>query len=399
MSISAVCGNGSKIMQTLKLSQFVVWDIRWWTNMDNQKSSEPIQLRQTKKWKKCPKRLSVMFSLLTFLTLTLTIIFSALLTLLLIRTGILVRQNRGIVFFVIALVSVLVGTIISNYAGRHPLTAIIAMSNAAQEVARGNFDVSLDENIKIKELRDMAHNFNLMTKELAGTEILRTDFVENVSHEFKTPLSAIEGYATLLQKKDLSEEKRQGYTKKILYNTRRLSTLTSNILLLSRLDNQEIGIKKESFCLDEQLREILLLLEDGWTEKKLELEIDLDAVDYYGNKDLLAHVWQNILSNAIKFSPEHGIIHILLRRENGSLITSITDNGIGMSEDIMRRVFEKFYQGDLSRSSQGNGLGLALAKRIVNLHGGDISVSSKEGKGTTFTVSLPLALNTKGYDV
>lgn len=381
------------------MSQFVVWDIRWWTNMDNQKSSEPIQLRQTKKWKKCPKRLSVMFSLLTFLTLTLTIIFSALLTLLLIRTGILVRQNRGIVFFVIALVSVLVGTIISNYAGRHPLTAIIAMSNAAQEVARGNFDVSLDENIKIKELRDMAHNFNLMTKELAGTEILRTDFVENVSHEFKTPLSAIEGYATLLQKKDLSEEKRQGYTKKILYNTRRLSTLTSNILLLSRLDNQEIGIKKESFCLDEQLREILLLLEDGWTGKNLELEIDLDAVDYYGNKDLLAHVWQNILSNAIKFSPEHGIIHILLRRENGSLITSITDNGIGMSEDIMRRVFEKFYQGDLSRSSQGNGLGLALAKRIVNLHGGDISVSSKEGKGTTFTVSLPLALNTKGYDV
>ena len=244
----------------------------------------------------------------------------------------------------------------------------------------------------------MAHNFNLMAKELAGTEILRTDFVENVSHEFKTPLSAIEGYTTLLQRKDLSEEKRQNYTKKILYNTRRLSTLTSNILLLSRLENQEIGIKKETFCLDEQLREILLLLEDGWTEKKLELEIDLDAVDYYGNKDLLAHVWQNILSNAIKFAPENGIIHILLRRENGSLITSITDNGIGMSEDVMRRIFEKFYQGDFSRSSQGNGLGLALAKRIVDLHGGNISVSSKEGKGTTFTVSLPLTSNTKGYD-
>ena len=132
--------------------------------------------------------------------------------------------------------------------------------------------------------------------------------------------------------------------------------------------------------------------------KKLELEIDLDAVDYYGNKDLLAHVWQNILSNAIKFAPENGIIHILLRRENGSLITSITDNGIGMSEDVMRRIFEKFYQGDFSRSSQGNGLGLALAKRIVDLHGGNISVSSKEGKGTTFTVSLPLTSNTKGYD-
>ena len=186
-----------------------------------------------------------MFSLLTFLTLT--ILFSALLTFLLIKTGILVQQNRGIVFFVIAIVSIIVGTIISNYAGRHPLTAIIAMSNAAQEVAKGNFDVSLNENIRIKDLRDMAHNFNLMAKELAGTEILRTDFVENVSHEFKTPLSAIEGYTTLLQRKDLSEEKRQNYTKKILYNTRRLSTLTSNILLLSRLENQEIGIKRNPF--------------------------------------------------------------------------------------------------------------------------------------------------------
>ena len=366
--------------------------------MDNQNPSKIRQSRPKKVWKKCPKRLSIMFSLLTLLTLTLTILFSALLTFLLIKAGILVRQNRGIVFFVIAVVSIIVGTMISNYAGRHPLTAIIAMSDAVQEVAKGNFDVSLNENIRIKELRDMAHNFNLMAKELAGTEILRTDFVENVSHEFKTPLSAIEGYTTLLQKKDLSEEKRQNYTKKILYNTRRLSTLTSNILLLSRLENQEIGIKKESFCLDEQLREILLLLEDGWTEKNLELEIDLDAVDYYGNKDLLAHVWQNILGNAIKFSPENGIIHILLRRENGSLITSIADNGMGMSEDVMRRVFEKFYQGDFSRSSQGNGLGLALAKRIVDLHGGDIFVSSKEGKGTTFTVTLPLTLHTKGYD-
>ena len=275
--------------------------------MDNQNPSRIRQSRPKKVWKKRPKRLSVMFSLLTLLTLTLTILFSALLTFLLIKAGILVRQNRGIVFFVIAVVSIIVGTMISNYAGRHPLTAIIAMSDAVQEVAKGNFDVSLNENIRIKELRDMAHNFNLMAKELAGTEILRTDFVENVSHEFKTPLSAIEGYTTLLQKKDLSEEKRQNYTKKILYNTRRLSPLTSNILLLSRLENQEIGIKKESFCLDEQLREILLLLEDGWTEKNLELEIDLDAVDYYGNKDLLAHVWQNILGNAIKFSPGNGI--------------------------------------------------------------------------------------------
>ena len=336
-----------------------------------------------------------MFSLLILLTLTITIIFSALLTLFLIRVGILVQQNRGIVFLVIAVVSIFVGTIISNFAGRQPLTAIIAMSNATQEVAKGNFEVTLDESSHIKELRNMAHNFNLMTKELAGTELLRTDFVENVSHEFKTPLSAIEGYATLLQKKNLSDEKKQEYTKKILHNTKRLSTLTSNILLLSRLENQEIGIQKEHFCLDEQIREILLLLEDKWTEKKLELEIDLDAADYYGNKDLLAHVWQNILSNAIRFAPSYGLIRIVLRKEtdaagNKYFKVGIADNGIGMDKEVIKRIFEKFYQGDSSRSSQGNGLGLALAKRVVVLHNGSIAVSSKEGKGSTFTVTLPL---------
>ena len=342
-----------------------------------------------------PTRLSVMFSLLILLTLTITIIFSALLTLFLIRVGILVQQNRGIVFLVIAVVSIFVGTIISNFAGRHPLTAIIAMSNATQEVAKGNFEVTLDESSHIKELRNMAHNFNLMTKELAGTELLRTDFVENVSHEFKTPLSAIEGYATLLQKKNLSDEKRQEYTKKILHNTKRLSTLTSNILLLSRLENQEIGIQKEHFCLDEQIREILLLLEDKWAEKELDLEIDLDAADYYGNKDLLAHVWQNILSNAIRFAPSYGLIRIVLRKEtdaagNKYFKVGIADNGIGMDKEVIKRIFEKFYQGDSSRSSQGSGLGLALAKRVVVLHNGSIAVSSKEGKGSTFTVTLPL---------
>ena len=146
--------------------------------------------------KKCPKRLSVMFSLLTFLTLTLTALFSGLLTVLLLRAGILVQQNREILFLIIAVVSIFVGTVISNYAGRHPLTAIMAMSSAAREVAAGNFDVTLDENSQIKELREMAHNFNLMVNELKGTEMLRTDFVENVSHEFKTPLPTCVGFGT-----------------------------------------------------------------------------------------------------------------------------------------------------------------------------------------------------------
>lgn len=335
-------------------------------------------------------RLSAMFSLLIFLSLTITVALTGALAMLLFHLGILSGPNRGVVIFVVAAVSVLVGTVLSKYAGRHPLSAISAMSEATKEVAKGNFDVELDEDSPIEELRDMAHSFNRMTKELAGTELLRSDFVENVSHEFKTPLSAIEGYATLLQKPGLSEEKRAEYTGKILYNTRRLSTLTSNILLLSRLENQELDIPRETFCLDEQLREVILSQEEGWAGKDLELEVDLDSADYRGNRDLLAQVWQNLLGNAVKFVPERGLVRVLLRREENRLRVSVVDTGPGMSGEVQRRVFEKFYQGDPSRASQGNGLGLALAKRVVDLHGGEIVVSSKEGKGTTFTVYLPL---------
>lgn len=335
-------------------------------------------------------RLSAMFSLLIFLSLTITVALTGALAMLLFHLGILSGPNRGVVIFVVAAVSVLVGTVLSKYAGRHPLSAISAMSEATKEVAKGNFDVAVAEESPIRELRDMAHNFNRMTKELAGTELLRSDFVENVSHEFKTPLSAIEGYATLLQKPGLSEEKRAEYTGKILYNTRRLSTLTSNILLLSRLENQELDIPRETFCLDEQLREVILSQEEGWAGKGLELEVDLDSADYRGNRDLLAQVWQNLLGNAVKFVPERGLVRVLLRREANRLRVSVVDTGPGMSGEVQRRVFEKFYQGDPSRASQGNGLGLALAKRVVDLHGGEIVVSSKEGKGTTFTVYLPL---------
>ena len=195
---------------------------------------------------------------------------------------------------------------------------------------------------------------------------------------------------TLLQRKGLSEEKRKEYTDRILFNTKRLSALTGNILLLSRLENQEIEIKKESYSLDEQLREILLMYEPQWSGKKLDLDIDLDSVICCGNKELLAQVWQNLIGNAIKFVSDKGNIRVLLRQKQNAIVVSVVDNGPGMSKEVMGRIYEKFYQGDTSRASSGNGLGLTLAKRIVDLHGGTISVSSKEGKGTTFTVSLPM---------
>lgn len=329
------------------------------------------------------------FSALIFLILMVTMLLNVLFTILLFRTGALESQPREITLIVFAVVSVIVGMIFSRFAARRPISTIVEISEATKTIAKGNFDVELNENIRVTEIQTMAHNFNLMTRELASTEILRNDFIENVSHEFKTPLASIEGYVTLLQRKGLSEEKRREYTDRILFNTKRLSALTGNILLLSRLENQEIEIKKESYSLDEQLREIILMYESQWSEKKLDLDIDLDSVICCGNKDLLAQVWQNLIGNAIKFVSDGGRIRVLLRQKQNSIEISVVDNGSGMSEDVMNRIYEKFYQGDTSRSSSGNGLGLTLAKRIVALHNGTISVSSKEGKGTAFTVAIP----------
>ena len=339
---------------------------------------------------KKPFRVAVLFSVIVFLILALTLGLNALLVLLLLKLNIIVDPRPELALPVFAVVSVIVGTILSHVVGKRPLSFILAIDNATKEVVKGNFNMRLDENIPAWELHSMAHNFNTMVKELAGTEIFRKDFIENVSHEFKTPLSAIEGYAALLQKKSLPEEKRVEYTNRILLNTRRLSALTGNILLLSRLENQGMEVSRETYSLDEQLREAVLLFEQSWTAKSLDLDIDLCPVDYNGNKELLAQVWQNLLDNAIKFVPDNGMIRVLLRQEAGAVQISVVDNGPGMNQEVLHRVYEKFYQGDASRTSSGNGLGLALVKRIVDLHGGSIQVSSKEGRGTTFAVNLPI---------
>lgn len=333
---------------------------------------------------------AVFFSVLVFLILMVAMLLNVFLTIILFRSGILESQPREITLIVFAVVSVIVGMIFSRFAARRPIGTIVEISDATKEIAKGNFNVRLNEDIRVTEIQTMAHNFNLMTRELSATEMLRNDFIENVSHEFKTPLAAIEGYVTLLQRKGLSEEKRKEYTERILFNTKRLSALTGNILLLSRLENQEIEIKKENYSLDEQLREIILMYEPQWSGKNLDLDIDLDPAVCCGNKDLLAQVWQNLIGNAVKFVADNGRIRVLLRQKENAIEVSVVDNGSGMTAEVMNRIYEKFYQGDTSRSSSGNGLGLTLAKRIVDLHDGTIHVSSKVGSGTTFTVTLPI---------
>lgn len=335
-------------------------------------------------------RITVLFSIMVFVILIITMTLMGFITVGLLNLDLIHNPRREYLFLVFALSSVLVGTFLSKVVGKRPLKVILSIDDATKEVVKGNFDIQLNEDIQATELRSMAHNFNVMVKELANTEIFRKDFIENVSHEFKTPLSAIEGYVTLLQTRSLSEDKRAEYTERILLNTRRLSALTGNILLLSRLEHQEMEIKKETYSLDEQLRETILLFEPQWTAKNLELDIDLCSVDYSGNKELLMQVWQNIFGNAVKFVSDHGRICVILKKEASHVKVSIADNGIGMSEEVQKRIYEKFYQGDSSRAGMGNGLGLTLAKRIIDLHGGTLNVSSKAGKGTSFTITLPL---------
>lgn len=298
-------------------------------------------------------------------------------------------RNRHIPIVVYALGSLLLGIVIALCVGKLIIRPIQNISNAFEELSKGNFDVRVSEQERVMEIREMAERFNAMTYDLSHIETLRTDFVANVSHEFKTPIAAVEGYAMLLQNQNLSKEKHDRYVEKILDNSRRLTSLSGNILLLSKLENQEMILDKTEYRLDEQIRKCILMLENKWAPKQIEFDMDLSRQIYYGSEPLLDQVWSNIIDNAIKHSPENGCIRITVETQQERICVSITDEGNGMTEEVKKHIFEKFYQGDSSRKAEGNGLGLALVKRIITLCKGEIFVESTLGVGTTFVVSLP----------
>ena len=258
-----------------------------------------------------------------------------------------------------------------------------------ERVAAGDFTVRLDNPGALGEMRDSYAHFNTMTRALAATETLQSDFISNVSHEFKTPINAIEGYAMLMQDAGNDPALQREYADKILLSTRRLSELVNNILLLSKVDNQTMPLEKHPYRLDEQLRRAILLLERKWTQKQIEWDVDMDEATYTGNESLMLHVWVNLLDNAIKFDPVGGEIRLRLHCESTRIRITVSDNGPGIPKDQQNAIFERFYQADGSHKSEGNGLGLALARRIVRMCGGEISVSSEPGKGSCFTVELP----------
>lgn len=230
---------------------------------------------------------------------------------------------------------------------------------------------------------------NQMIEELSGVETLRTDFIANVSHELKTPLAVMQNYGTLLQSQELSDEQRIEYGKAIQEQTNRLSSLVTNILKLNKLENQQIYPNVEKYYLGEQLCECMLTFEALWEEKKIEIETDIDdEVLIEADKELLDLVWHNLLSNALKFTDENGKVTMSLHKDDQYVYVQVKDTGCGMSVETGKNIFKKFYQGDTSHATKGNGLGLALVKRVIDICGGEISVSSQLGEGSTFTVKL-----------
>ena len=331
--------------------------------------------------------LRLYFIVCIFAILCVTLGVSALLTLLLewlTNTHFTVPTIVWMVLF-----SVVLGGGLSIIMSRFFLRPVTRMGRAMERVAAGDFTVRLDNPGALGEMRDSYAHFNTMTRALAATETLQSDFISNVSHEFKTPINALEGYAMLMQDAGNDPALQREYADKILLSTRRLSELVNNILLLSKVDNQTMPLEKHPYRLDEQLRRAILLLERKWTQKQIEWDVDMDEATYTGNESLMLHVWVNLLDNAIKFDPVGGEIRLRLHCESTCIRITVSDNGPGIPKDQQSAIFERFYQADGSHKSEGNGLGLALARRIVRMCGGEISVSSEPGKGSCFTVELP----------
>ena len=236
---------------------------------------------------------------------------------------------------------------------------------------------------------DVAENFNKMTAELKSVHTLRNDFINDFSHEFKTPITSINGFANLLLETEVTEEERRQYLTIIAEESSRLSKLAEETLMMSRLDSQQNIIDQEWYALDEQIRQNLILLSKDWGAKLIEIDTDLNPVSYLGNPALMSHIWLNLISNAIKFTPGHGRIAVNLKESGGKIYVSVADNGKGMTKEETSRIFNKYYQADASHATKGLGLGLSIAHRIVELCGGEIQVASTPGEGSTFTVILP----------
>lgn len=299
-----------------------------------------------------------------------------------------------ILYPLIALViSSVIGTSISAMASEKILKPLNQLIKATKIVSTGNFSVRVKEVNNQSEIADLLRNFNHMAEELGSIEMFRDDFINNFSHEFKTPIVSIRGFAKQLQNENLSLETRREYTDIIISESERLTNMAANVLLLSKFENQQIITNQTEYELDEQIRNCIILLEKQWNMKNIEIHLDLEPVKINSNAEMLSHLWINLIENAIKYSDNNSHITIECHERDDNIQFQISDAGNGMDDNTLKHIFDKFYQGDQSHAERGNGLGLSIVKRIVELGKGDIAVESKIGQGTTFTVTLPKSVS------
>lgn len=344
------------------------------------------------------KSFRVELTFVIFILMFLTSAFTVGLYALLISLFPALRDFNSMVTLISSLIAcTMIGTAVAAFFTKWVLLPLNEMIHAIKRISKGDFKVHIQETFHERsDFGILQRSFNHMASDLDGIEMFRNDFINNFSHEFKTPIVSIQGFAHQLKAGGLSPEEEREYIRIIADESDRLAKMSTNILLLSKLENQAIVTDKTEFWLDEQLRTCLVLLEKQWGAKDIELNLELDAVKYYFNENMLSQVWLNLFGNAIKFTPRGGTVSCRLTADDKAVTVAISDTGIGMSQETKRHIFDKFYQGDTSHTGDGNGIGLNIVSRILYLCGGSVSVESEIGCGSVFTVTLPVVTNEKG---
>lgn len=341
-----------------------------------------------------PRRfaLTLIFSIIVFINIFITMTIVATAFLFLVRLKVFsplpslpLADN---IILLIALTSIVIGTALSLILSKIPLRPANRLINGMNRLAQGDYSARINLG-SLNAAKEIADSFNTMASELQKTEKLRSDFINNFSHEFKTPIVSIAGFAKLLKRGNLSQEQKDEYLSVIEEESLRLSHIATNILNLTKVENQEILTDISTYNLSEQIRNCLLMLEEKWTAKNLDIVINFEEYDISANEELLKQVWINLIDNAIKFTPDGESIELSVFRSEGSINVRIFNSGSFIPEESTDKIFNKFYQADESHSSQGNGIGLAIVKKITELHKGKIEVFSDD-KGSYFTVSLPI---------
>lgn len=312
---------------------------------------------------------------------------------LLLYTGVIeytVFEKPLIWFMMIDAMSLFIGLLTTTICSTILFKPIREILTAMKDLSNGNFNIRIKQSkfYRPRELREFSNEFNNMAKELGSIEMLRSDFINDFSHEFKTPIVSLRGFAKLLKEGNVTDEEKEEYLDIIISESNRLSILATNVLNLSKIENQAIIKEKDTFDLSEQIRRVILMMESKWAQKEINLDINLEEINYYGNKELLSQVWVNLLDNAIKFSPKGGDLEINLKDYNDHVEFKLQDYGCGMDAETQAHIFDKFYQGDTSRTTEGNGLGMALVKKIISLHQGNITIKSEPGHGTLVMITL-----------